>query len=53
MNIIDKLADLFTGVARTTVDMFQHMDTNTLAVVGICALVVAAMCLRGNPVRGA
>ncbi|QEG24990.1 hypothetical protein [Mariniblastus fucicola] len=50
---INGLSDLITDTAGATFDMFERMDTVQLATLSICVLVVAGMCLRGNPVRGA
>jgi len=51
--LIDSLADLITDTFATTCNMFVEMDPVQLATFSICCLVVAGMCLRGNPVRGA
>lgn len=57
MTPIERLLKSFVGLVSDIVGVFfnafENMDMIQLATVSICVLVIAAMCLRGNPVRGA
>ncbi len=45
--------EFITGIAQFTMDTFAGMDIVQMSTFSICVLVIGAMCLRGNPVRGA
>ncbi len=47
------LIDLITGTCHTFLGIFENMDAVQMATFSICVLIIGAMCLRGNPVRGA
>jgi hypothetical protein len=51
--LFSNLLDLVTGTFYTFLGMFEKMDGVQMATFSICVLVIGAMCLRGNPVRGA
>lgn len=51
--LINSLGDLFSKTLSSVIHMFEKMDMVQFAALSICALAVAALCLRGNPVRGA
>jgi hypothetical protein len=51
--LIESLANLITDTVEMTFEMFADMDPIQLATLSICVLVIAGMCMRGNPVRGA
>lgn len=50
---LNSLAELLSGTLKTSMKMLENMDTVQISTLAICVLVVGAMCLRGNPVRGA
>lgn len=50
---MNSLTDLISGTLSSTMSMLENMDPVQLATLSICVLVIGAMCLRGNPVRGA
>ena len=50
---MNSLIDLISGTLTSTMSTLENMDPVQLATLSICVLVIGAMCLRGNPVRGA
>ena len=51
--LFSRLVDLLTNAVASVSNMFERMDMIQFATISICALIVAGLCLRGNPVRGA
>lgn len=47
------LLSLISDLVGAVSGLFERMDGVQLATVSVCALIIAAMCLRGSPVRGA
>lgn len=51
--LFSRLVDLLTNAVASVSNMFERMDMIQFATISLCALIVAGLCLRGNPVRGA
>lgn len=47
------LLSLISDFVGASFRLFEGMDSVQLGTVSVCAMILAALCLRGNPVRGA
>ena len=51
--LFSRLVDLITNTVSSVFGIFERMDMIQFGTISICALIIAGLCLRGNPVRGA
>jgi len=51
--LFKNLSEFVTSALGNFFDMLQNMNMIHLGIVSLCVLLIAAYCLKGNPVRGA